>query len=298
VRVALLGLGLIGGSIARALRRERPNWTLVAWSPSGADPTSAAAGGAIDLAAASPEAAVDGADLIVLAAPPRACLDLVDALAGPLRDHLAPSAIVTDVASTKAAILERADRHGLRFVGGHPMAGRETSGFDAADADLFCERPWVIVPGARAGADDVARVEQLASACGARPVRLSAIEHDVAVAAVSHLPLVLSAALVEAVAGGDPGEPGGGDGSARPDWAAAAGLAAGGWQGMTRLARGDAEMGAGIAATNAGPIADRIRDLREVLDDWLAELERPGGPDERRLAARLAAARRRLEEAG
>jgi prephenate dehydrogenase len=289
VRVALLGLGLIGGSIARAVGRARPDWQIVAWTPSGTGPAAAAEAG-IATRAATAEAAVEGADLVVLSAPPLACLELLDALARPaLRGRLAEGALVTDVASTKAVIVARADDAGLRFVGGHPMAGRETSGFAAADADLFRDRPWVVVAGRHATRDDPARVGELAVACGARPVAMTAADHDAAVAAISHLPLVLAAALVESVAGGE--------GPARPDWAAAAGLAASGWQGMTRLARGDVAMAAGIAATNAGPIAARIRDLRDVLDAWLADLEGSGsGPSEAAIAARLATARRRLEE--
>ena len=114
----------------------------------------------------------------------------------------------------------------------------------------------------------------LARACHARPVAMDAAEHDAAVAAISHLPLVLAAALVEAVSGPA--------GAPRADWPQAADLAAGGWRDMTRLARGDAAMGAGILATNGPAVAARLRDLRAVIDDWLAALERPGGPDESR----------------
>ena len=165
------------------------------------------------------------------------------------------------------------------------MAGRETSGFRSADAVLFHDRPWVVVPSGDAVA--VARVEALAGACGARPVRMGAVEHDEIVAAVSHMPLILAAALVEAVTGS-------GD-RPRPDWPAAAALAASGWQGMTRLARGDVEMATGIAVTNAGPIAARLRDLRDVIDGWLALLEAEGPPDADAIRDRLAAARARLE---
>ena len=112
---------------------------------------------------------------------------------------------------------------------------------------------------------------------------MAAGEHDRVVAAISHLPLVLSAALVEAVAGRE--------GDLRGDWPAAEALAAGGWESMTRLARGDVEMGAGIAATNASEIAARVRDVRDVLDGWLADLEREGGPDVDALRGRLASAR-------
>ena len=116
---------------------------------------------------------------------------------------------------------------------------------------------------------------------------MDAEPHDRAVAGVSHLPLILAAALVEAVAGTDA--------VPRPDWHAAADLAATGWRDMTRLARGDTAMGAAIAATNATALAGRLRDLRAVLDEWLAELERPGGPDEHSIEARLRAVRDQLD---
>jgi prephenate dehydrogenase len=291
MRLALLGLGLIGGSLVRALRaRSVPGafevGQVAAWSPTGDGPAAAVHDGVIDVVAPSPEAAVAGADLVVLAGPALVCLAQLEELAGPWRESLGPNTVITDVASTKARIVERAESLGLRFVGGHPMAGRESSGYAASTADLFVDRPWVIVPTQDAAA--VERVEMLASATGANPRRMTAETHDVAVAAVSHLPLVVAAALVEAVAGGETG--------VRADWPIAAGLTATGWRDMTRLARGDIAMGAGIAATNGPPIARRIRDLMDVLDGWARELERDGGPDPDAVAARLGLARDRLEE--
>jgi prephenate dehydrogenase len=280
MRVAILGLGQIGGSVGRALVAAGDPWRVAGWTPSEASRQAAAADG-IDVAASIGEAC-SGADAIVLAAPPLACLDLLDALAGALRPLVDPDAVITDVASTKAAICARAAGHGLRFVGGHPMAGREASGYAAADAGLFAGRPWVIVP---PDPPDVAaedRVANIAATCGARIVRLGAVEHDAAVGAISHLPLVMAAALVEAVA-------------SRPGWPTARNLASTGWASMTRLARGDVEMGAGILATNGPLVASRLRDLRDVLDRWLADLD-PATPDPERLRDRLAAAKRQLED--
>ena len=277
--IAFLGFGLIGGSIARALRAaDGAQEELVAWSPTGDGPRRALADDILDAVAATPADAIDGADLVVLAAPPLCCLALLDELAGPLRGSLRPGSTITDVASTKGAIVARADSHGLRFVGGHPMAGRETAGYAASTPDLFRDRPWVVVPGSAATDEAVRRVERLATACGAVPIRMAADAHDRAVAGTSHLPLVLAAALVEAVTEGG----------------LEAALTAGGWRDMTRLARGDVSMGAGIAATNAAALASRIRDVRVVLDAWLADLEAPSGPDEPAIAERLRAARERL----
>ncbi len=209
---------------------------------------------------------------------------MLASIAGPWKAALAADAVVTDVASTKGAITERATELGIRFVGGHPMAGRDASGFDAATPDLFVDRPWVIVPSSDAAA--VARVETLAVACGARPIRMAADAHDVAVAGISHLPLIAAVALVEAVAG---------QGSRDDDrWPAAAALAASGWRDTTRLARGDVAMGTGIAVTNGPALAARIRDLVAVLETWADLLDGTGHPDADAIEARLTAARARL----
>jgi prephenate dehydrogenase len=239
------------------------------------------------VAAASIEAAIEGADIVVLAAPPTECLALLDELGGPARLSLAPGAVITDVASTKTAIVDRADALGLRFVGGHPMAGRELSGFAAADPALFVGRPWILVPPAAGDDDALDRVATFLEPTGARVFRMDAATHDALVAGISHMPLVVAVALVEAVAGTGP--------SPRPDWPQAEALAASGWASMTRLALGDTAMGSGIAATNAPAIAARLRDVRTVVDEWLELLEADGGPDEVAIHGRLAAARARLE---
>ena len=287
MQVAFLGLGLIGGSVARALRDaggERDH--IVAWTPSGSGPRLALDEGTIDVVASTPETALDGAELVVLAAPPLACAALLGRLGSDLEAHLAPGATITDVASTKAALLSAARTAGVPYVGGHPMAGRETSGFGAADASLFRDRPWVVTESI--GGGEAATVRWLAERCGARVIEMSAADHDRLVAAVSHLPLLASVALVEAIAG-----IGGGD--ATRDWPEARSLAAGGWRDTTRLARGDATMGAEIAATNSDEIAARLRAFRDRIDEWLALLEAPGGADPVLIRERLAEAARRLD---
>lgn len=288
MRLALLGFGLIGGSIARAVRlgpdrADRP-W-ISAWTPSGTGPMAAVEADVIDLAASSPEAALDGADLVVLAAPPLACVALLARLGGDLHACLGAGATVTDVASTKVAVRAAAEAAGVPYVGGHPMAGRETSGFGAADETLFRGRPWVVTDGVNGGDPDAVR--DLAQRCGAGVINLDAVTHDRLVAAISHLPLLTSIALVESVAG---------TGDAAGDWPAAASLAATGWRDTTRLARGDVTMGAEILATNAEAIAGRLRAYRDRIDEWLMVLDAPGGPDVDELRERLAAARSRLDD--
>jgi prephenate dehydrogenase len=278
MRVAILGLGQVGGSIGLALVGAGDPWRVVGWTRS-EDGRRAAAADGIEIASSIGEACRD-ADLAVLAAPPLACLELLDAFAGPLRSSLGSTVAITDVASTKKAICERAVSHGLPFVGGHPMAGREASGYAASDPTLFVGRPWVVVNDGRADARVEGRVVDLATACGADVLRLGAAEHDAAVAAISHLPLVLAAALVESM-------------TSSPDWPLEHRLAAGGWASMTRVARGDVEMGAGILATNGPAVADRLRSLRAVLDGWLTDLD-AAPPDPDAFRERLGSARRRL----
>ena len=172
MQIAFLGLGLIGGSVARAASLAGYATRITAWTPDGNGPRAAAADG-IE-ASASAGDAIRGADLVVLAAPPLACLDLLDDLAG--------SARARSRARTRSSPTSRARRrrswtraagHGLRFVGGHPMAGREASGYGAADPALFRDRPWVIVPAEPGDSAADERVAGLAAACGARPVRMS-----------------------------------------------------------------------------------------------------------------------------
>jgi prephenate dehydrogenase len=279
MRLTVLGLGLIGGSIARAAASA--GWSVRAWTPSGDGPRAASRHGIV--AAETLAEALPDAELILLAAPPLACLRLLEELSRPDRVALARGAVITDVASTKTAIVDRARASGLRFVGGHPLAGRERSGYAASDPELFVGRPWVIIPPDPPDTDAEERVEALALACGARVFPLSAAAHDEAVAAISHLPLLLSAALAESV-------------SESAEWPVARELAAGGWASMTRLARGEPEMGAGILATNGAAVAERLDDLRAVLESWARDL-RAGDPDA--IRARLAAARAALgDDAG
>jgi len=280
-RIAFLGFGLIGASIAMALREAGYGGRLAAWTPTGTGPAEGLRRGIVDDAPATSQAALGKADLVILAGPPLAVLAGLGE--SELEQAVASGATATDVASTKGMLIARADARSLPFVGGHPMAGRERSGVSSAVASLFVDRPWVLVPAAAARERDIDRVTALAAAAGGRPIRMTAEEHDQAVAAISHLPLVAAAALVESVALAGEGASGAGD------WPVARALAATGWSDMTRLARGDPDMGAGILATNSAAVAARLRAFRDAIDDWLRALEGRPAPDalrERLLAAR------------
>ncbi|HEY8199038.1 MAG TPA: prephenate dehydrogenase/arogenate dehydrogenase family protein [Candidatus Limnocylindrales bacterium] len=258
-RLAILGFGLIGGSVARALSARRPGeWTITVWSRSTAGPRAALDAGHIDAVTDDPTSAAAEAGLTLLAASPSANVALIGRV-GP--SIAAAGRPLTDVTSIQAPLASAAaEVPGLRWVGGHPMSGRERAGYEAADADLFVGRPWVVLPGPNATPADVALVERLAVDCGARALRLEPDAHDAAVALVSQLPLVVATALVEAAAGA-------------PDWLLARTLAAQGWRDTTRLARGDPALGAGMLALNAAHVADGLRRHRAVLEAWQARLD-------------------------
>lgn len=259
VHLVLLGFGLIGGSIARALAVREPRaWRVTAWSRTQGSPARALRDGVIAEIASDPLEALAGADLVVLAASPAANLALVDRVGHAV---VAAGGLLSDVTSVQSAMATRAAAvPGLRFVGGHPMSGRDRHGYAAADPELFVDRPWVVLPGPLATDADRDLVWRLASACGALPMALEPGVHDRAVAAISHVPLLAAVALVEAAA-------------ASPESSIAWRLAAQGWRDATRLARGNGELGAGILATNAAAVAEALRRYRHELDAWQARLD-------------------------
>lgn len=192
-RIGIIGIGLIGGSIARAARAADPSVRILGLDL-GETAEAAERAGVIDQAAHID--AISGCDLVVLAAPISANLAWMDRLAA-----MRATALVTDVGGTKrqmnAKALALGDR--LRFIGGHPMAGSDRAGFDAADAGLFRNRKWFVVPSAGSAADDVARLQEWIAAIGAVPSVTDAETHDRVMATVSALPQVTASALMAVV---------------------------------------------------------------------------------------------------
>jgi prephenate dehydrogenase len=189
MRVAILGVGLIGGSIGLAAR-ERAGAHVTGYDPGAGVLDAAARRGAIDDAAAGPAEAVAGADAVFVAAP-------VGALPAAVRSALdaAPAtAVVTDVGSTKRAVTAAVDDP--RFIGGHPLAGAETAGVEHARADLFDGATWYLTPSARTEGVLYERLHRLLADLGARPQALDPATHDRLMAAVSHVPHVLANVLV------------------------------------------------------------------------------------------------------
>jgi prephenate dehydrogenase len=242
------GVGLIGGSFALALRQAGFQGKIIGVS-SPATIRAALDRGAIDEALPLAEAAAQS-DVIYLAQPIEKILETLNVI----DDAVRPGTLITDAGSTKQAIVERARqtiRRG-RFVGGHPMAGKEARGVQAADANLFQSRPYVLT-----GSD--AALEHWIAKIGARLVKLDAGEHDRLVALVSHLPQLLSTALASLIADS-------------PEAARVAGPAA---ADLTRLALSPYDIWRDIFATNTGEIdrviGDAIARLQTLRENLLSE---------------------------
>lgn len=196
-RIAIIGTGLIGGSFGLALRREFPGISVAGFSHLGSA-ARALARHAIDEVAPDLSSAVRRADLVYIALPIGATIEALATIAQCAEPH----ALVTDAGSTKASICRIAREHfrgSALFLGGHPMAGKEQSGIDHADADLFRGAPYVLM-GTEATADPRAKsFHDLTRTMGARPVWCDPDTHDWAVGIVSHLPQLVSVALARVV---------------------------------------------------------------------------------------------------
>ena len=245
MRAALLGTGLIGSSVGIGLRSL--GWTVTGWDPNQVALEGAVAVGAVDQMAADQGAVLVEADLVVLAGPPME-------IESTLRD-LSTRALVTDVAGVKLPMVE-AGAHLHRFVGGHPMAGRETSGPAGASGSLFRGASWILTTDG-VEAEALEFMAELVGALGAIPVRMAAAEHDAAVAAVSHLPQVVASALVNRVA-------------RHPS---ALDLAAGGFRDLTRIALSDPAWWSDVLVENRTTLVPLLRELALDLGQWAERLE-------------------------
>ncbi len=231
-RVAIVGVGLIGGSIAQAVTRGWPSSTVV------------------PIEAGDALAGVAGADLVILAAPVRANI----AILRELPRYLDKGTLVTDVGSTKRGIVAAAEALSLgTFTGGHPMAGGERGGVGHARPDLFAGRQWILTPSPRTG-EGIERIEQFIEGIGGVAHVMSPELHDRLVGAVSHLPQLTISALMHVVGtlGGDAGLE----------------LAGSGLVHSTRLAASPADIWQDIAATNQ----DHLREGLDALIATLTEL--------------------------
>lgn len=248
--LAVVGLGLMGGSLALALRDSADTITGV----DGCAETReyALAHRIVDRATDDLRAGVDQADTVILCAPVQSIIEMLRRRIG---SYLRSNTLVIDIGSTKQDICEAMANLpiGVHAVGGHPMTGKERSGITASDPDLYKGRPFVLCPTRRSTPTARVRALALVDALGAVPIEMEAARHDHVVAAISHLPYLLSAALVATVAG-----------EGQKDDAVWQ-LAAGGFRDMSRLAAQDVRMMGDILSTNTQAVATLLALFRVQL---------------------------------
>lgn len=266
IRITVVGLGLIGTSLAAALRNADPKESplgpveLVGFDRDARAMKEARGRLAIDREARSLVEAVRDAQIVVVATPVQAMRELFVQLA----TLLPAGSVVTDVASTKSEVAAWAAATlptGVAYVGGHPMAGKEQAGAAAADPALFKDAIYCLTTGRSTPQPALDAVEAMVRTVGAKPYYIDPAEHDAYVAGISHLPLLLSVGLMEVT-------------SSSPAWKELAPLAATGFRDLSRLASGDPEMHRDILLTNSAGITrwvdDMVRFLLDVRDQIAA----------------------------
>lgn len=263
-RVAVIGVGLIGGSFALALRQAKACESVVGVGRSAANLRLARERGIIDDVQTDVGKAVEGADLVLVAAP----VAQFPAILASIGRSLGPEALVTDGGSTKRDVIAAA-RAALgkrigQFVPAHPIAGAEKSGAAAASAELFHGRRVILTPLPENAGSGVEKIERAWAACGARVSRMDAQDHDAVLAAVSHLPHVLAFALVHDIA-------------RRPNAAELFSLAAGGFRDFTRIASSHPEMWRDICVANRDRLLLEIKAFSGELEQLRALIEAADG---------------------
>jgi len=254
IRAAIIGLGLIGGSLGLAWRSSGcGNVHVTGYSRNPATREKALGMGAVDVLAETPAEAVKNADVVFLCTP----ILTMEKMAIEIAPYLKPGAIVTDVGSVKRYVVEQISPllpPGVSFVGGHPMAGREKSGIEAAVANLFIDKWYIVTPMPDTPRSAVEKVCNLAELAGAKTTVMDVESHDRRAAIISHLPHVAAAALVHLL-----------DQDADSDETAK--LIAGGFKDTTRIASSDADMWADICLTNSEAIRNGIETIQSLMSD-------------------------------
>ncbi|MBI4714669.1 MAG: prephenate dehydrogenase/arogenate dehydrogenase family protein [Nitrospirae bacterium] len=262
--MVIVGVGLVGGSLALAARERGLAAEIVGVGRSAENLDKALALKVIDRHTFRMDEALEGADLVVLAVPVGSLLRLAEEMA----PHLAPGTIVTDVGSVKGDCVARIEGvmpPGVHFVGGHPIAGREKAGVEAATANLFAEARCILTPTARTPEEPLRAIQTLWEAVGARVSRMDPETHDRIFAAVSHLPHVIAYALVNTLL------------ALEEEDAGVIGYAAGGFRDFTRIAGSHPEMWRDICLLNREPLLRMIGRYQEVLGRLKDAIEREDG---------------------
>jgi prephenate dehydrogenase len=279
MKLALIGCGLLGGSVAAAWRRAGRISEVVAYDRDPARLGQGLARGIVDHAAASAAEAMRGADVIVLATP----VGAMAALFAELARHAHADAVITDVGSIKAGVIAQASAalgaRSARFVPAHPIAGGALPGVEHASADLFAERWVVLTPQDDTDAGALQWVESSWRESGATVERMSAPEHDRIFAAVSHLPHLLAFALVDLIA-------------AQPDGARKLQFAGAGFRDFSRIAASDPVMWRDVALANGPALGAELAAFRRQLDAVQAAVDRGDGEALRQLFERASRVRR------
>lgn len=259
-RVVIIGVGLIGGSIAAALKQLDEAPEVYGIGPREDTLKAALAAGALDDYAVSDDPKADGwlapgaSDLVIIATPVSAAREWFERLEACRYDG-----IITDVASTKTVITKIADEvlsDPTRYLPGHPMAGSEVNGFGGARADLFQGAYWILCPEQDTQDEVFLKLHETFSALGARIISISRDQHDSAVAIISHVPHMVASSLVRLW------------GNHADERKELLRLAAGGFKDTTRIAAGSPELWCGIAMDNSEAIADGMRELRGILQQF------------------------------
>jgi prephenate dehydrogenase len=264
-QVTIVGLGLLGGSLGLALKRMSPAPRVIGCDLSGDARREASGKKAVDRATSNVVDAVQGSDLVIIATP----VKTIEMVLLDIAPVLAPGTVVTDTGSTKRQVLEWAARYlpdTVSFVGGHPMTGRTTAGTSGSAAEIFENAVYCISSPPSADAKAVENVVKMVEALGSTPYFVEPDEHDGLVASISHLPYLVSTAVMR-IAATDRG------------WREAKTIAAGGFATATHLTDGDPRMFADICLTNReqisrqiGRMIDELADLRAAVDRGDAEI--------------------------
>lgn len=256
--IAIVGLGLMGASLAKAVRSHYDH--IIGVTRHEETGRKAVARGVVDVAVMNYEMGLPSADIVVLAAPVRVILSQLQHA----QPHFKDGAVITDLGSSKREIVAAMNALPERVcaVGSHPMCGKETSGLDAADAGLYVDKTWVICPTLRTTPAAQDAITQLAKNAGANILEMDAARHDAIAARISHLPYAVAAALTATVDGFAQNEP------------LAWNMAASGFRDTTRVAAGDVTMMLDILFTNTDQALASIRDFQFNLDQFAALLER------------------------
>lgn len=263
-RIAIIGLGQIGASIGMDLRAKLPDIEIIGHDIEPSTAGIARKRGAVDKISYSLPGTVEDASIVFLSVPVTAVKDVMGAI-GP---SLSPGAIVTDTASTKVDVLAWAGEllpDSVEFVGGHPMAGVETPGVNGAQSGMFEGATYAVIPLARSSEAAVKTVVDLVELLGAKHYFMDPNEHDGLVAAVSHLPIAVSIALMRSA-------------SSSPSWREMAGLAAGSFRDVSRLASGSPAMHHGIFTTNRESVLRWIDQYQNDLTAFRRLIEVGGEP--------------------